>query len=143
MVKFMVELLILLLLMPLVLKAAETTSSNSAASHEIFLGAGEALSFPTAVRYRYGDIEGGYMTREVLGAAKQFKNPFYPSLYSELGLVITPSTKGASIAPGLFGAIGGSWKIWGVLRFRAELNMVGGVSSYVRGGALVGISLAF
>lgn len=117
-----------------------TESRSSTTKHEIFLGAGEALAFPSSIRYREDNIEGGLLVGSLLGGAKIFKNPYYPNLFTELGLGLLVA---GSTTAGLYGSAGGSWQIFGPFRFRCELNMVGGLNSYVKGGALVGLSLVF
>src|SRR5688500_7895586 len=53
-------------------QAQEIPSSASAHDYEIFAGAGEALTFPSSLRYRAGAIEGGYLYNGLFGAAKMF-----------------------------------------------------------------------
>lgn len=121
-------------------QAQDLPASTGSNESEIFAGAGEALSFPSSVRFRSGAIEGGYLSPGLLGIAKLYRNPSYPSTYTEFGFGLT-FFDGAK--PAAFGAMGYRFTIWKALKFRTELNMTGSVDSHVKGGALVGISLVF
>lgn len=119
--------------------ANKASAVVSTTENEIYVAVGEGL-LPTSFRYRSSEIEGGVLARSFLGAAKMFKNPYYPSLYTEFGAGILMTDP---LSAGFYASSGGEWKILGWLHLRCELNATGSLNSNVKGGALVGLSIVF